>query len=217
MSQPVQGAFGAVVLPFDQSRPRSSAERHQGRPCIALLSILQQYKMIQLQRDNPDKDKMLFRDKNDLYWHFKKAGTAFGAYKDGALVSMILLRENNDLPPSVRHDLDSSALDGRHGVIGGAVVARPFRGMGLCRDMIESCIGEALLNHYDHLHARVRIGNEESLTAFRKAGFSVLPHTGPSPDDPDHQVHFLHLDLKARREAWENPPACKISHSNFGR
>lgn len=228
MSQSIRGAFGAVVLPFDQFRSRSTAaaasesatvipkpDRAQGKPCMSLLTILQQYKMIQLQRDNPDKDKMLFRDKKDLYWHFEKAGTAFGAFKNGELVSMILMHENNDLPPSVRKDLDPSALTGKHAVIGGAVVAQAFRGMGLCQEMIESCIDDARVNHYDHLHARVRIGNEKSLDVFKKAGFSVLPHTGPSPDDPSHQVHFLHLDMKAHRDAVENPPACKIYHHDF--
>jgi RimJ/RimL family protein N-acetyltransferase len=215
MLQSTQGAFGAVVLAFDQSKARSAQivqkpEPRKDRPCISLLSLLDQFKMVTLQRNNRDDEKMIFRDKNDLYWHFNKSGTGFGAYKNGELVSMILMKENNDLPSEVRGTLEPSALEGRHAIIGGAIVDKKFRGMGLCVEMIESCISDALISRYDHLHARVRVGNEESMVAFKKAGFTVLPQTGPSPDAPEHTVHFLHLDMKDRRESWGKPRSAKI-------
>lgn len=215
MLQSPRGALGAVVLPFDQSRTRSAQivqkpEPRKDRPCISLLTILQQFNMVALQRNNRDDNKMIFRDKNDLYWHFNEAGTGFGAFRDGELVSMILMKENNDLPPEVRGTLEPSALEGRHAVIGGAIVDKKFRGMGLCAEMIESCISDALISHYNHLHARVRVGNEESMLAFKKAGFTVLPQTGPSPDAPEHTVHFLHLDLKKHRESWGKPRSAKV-------
>ncbi len=214
MFQPIQGAAG-VVIPFHQARnaaaPRKADPHAPSKPSITHLMQMNQYQMINLQRDNPDRDRFLFRDKKDLHWHFNDhAGTGFGAYKNGKLVAMILLHENNDLPPVVRRDLDPAAQDGKHGLIGGAVVATEFRGMGLCRDMIESCIKEAQARRMDHLHARIRVGNESSLKAFQKAGFSVLPHTGPSPDDPKHDVHYLYLDMKAHQRAREATPACQI-------
>lgn len=224
MSSLLKSAFGANVFPFDQSARRTPAAVIQiqpakappleGRPSLSLLTILAQYKMIQLQRENPDRDKMVFRDKSALYWHFENAGTAFGAYKNGELVSMILMSEEDTLPATVKANLAPSALKGKHAVIGGAVVAKDFRNLGLCQEMIMSCIQDARLNNIRHLHARVRVGNEKSLETFKRAGFSVLPQTGPSPSDPRHTVHFLHMDLKALKETEIQPRTAKLYQFN---
>ena len=211
MSCSAPGAPGAIVISLDDFRKKSAprpaepkAERadHEPRPSINLLTELNTFEMVSLQRNHLDESKMIFRDKTALWKHFNEVGgTAFGAFKNKELISMILMAETSDLPNAVQKSLPDPERAKRHAIISGVLVNPAFKGMGISQDMINACVANARITHIDHLYARVRTGNEASLKSFQKVGFEILPFAEQSSDASEHAVYYLHLNLSAERQA----------------
>lgn len=134
------------------------------------------------------------RDRDWLKALFDRGDKIIGIVNDdGRLVAQAVLRQNIDTPlPGITHKFNGAASQS---CISCVLVHPGYRGQRLMGHLLESCLEIAGRNGQRDIHARVRIGNDSSLKNFLRRGFQTIAY-GPSPENPDKIVHFLHMGLK---------------------
>jgi ribosomal protein S18 acetylase RimI-like enzyme len=137
--------------------------------------------------------QIVMRDRAWLEKLLDDGGQILGIVDDaGDLVAQAILRNNVASPmPGITSPFNQKT---GQSCISCVLVHPDCRGQRLMSRLLEACFETAGKAGQRGVHARVRIGNDSSLKNFIRHRFETVAF-GPSPENPDRIVHFMHRGL----------------------